>query len=162
MLDTFITQHFITQHFLVHRFLGTLALVTVAFTAKYRVEPRTLRSLKNDRISKQSSLWHHLPKGQDSCLIHHTQWMVRPFVAFFTTVGTSLVAQLVKNLPAMLEILFWLLGQTHSSILGFPGTLVDKEFAWTEGNLGWEDSLDEDMATHSSILALSIPMNRGV
>ena len=28
-------------------------------------------------------------------------------------------------------------------------------------SLGWEDPLKEGMATHSSILALSIPMDRG-
>ena len=27
--------------------------------------------------------------------------------------------------------------------------------------LGWEDSLEEDMATHSSVLAWKIPMDRG-
>ena len=47
----------------------------------------------------------------------------------------SLLAQLVKNLPAMQE------------------TLV--QF------LGWEDPLEEDMATHSSILAWRMPMDRG-
>ena len=47
----------------------------------------------------------------------------------------SLVAQLVKNLPAVQE------------------TLV--QF------LGWEDPLEEGMATHSSILAWRIPMGRG-
>ena len=47
----------------------------------------------------------------------------------------SLVAQLVKNPPAMQE------------------TLVPP--------LGWEDSLEEGMATHSSILACRIPMDRG-
>ena len=46
----------------------------------------------------------------------------------------SLVAQMVKNLPAMREI-------------------------WVQ-SLGWEDSLEEDMATHSSILAWRIPMDR--
>ena len=45
--------------------------------------------------------------------------------------GASLVAQLVKNLPAMQEIQVWL--------------------------LGWEDSLEKGMATHSSILAWRIP-----
>ena len=45
--------------------------------------------------------------------------------------GASLVAQLVKNLPAMQEIQVWL--------------------------LGWEDSLEKGMATHSSILACRIP-----
>ena len=43
----------------------------------------------------------------------------------------SLVAQLVKNLPAMWETWFW--------------------------SLGWEDPLDKGKATHSSILAWRIP-----
>ena len=47
----------------------------------------------------------------------------------------SLVAQLVKNLPAMHE-------------------------TWVR-SLNWEDPLEEGMATHSSILALRIPMNIG-
>ena len=47
----------------------------------------------------------------------------------------SLVAQTVKNLPAMRET--WL------------------------GSLDWEDPLEEDMAAPSSILAWRIPMDRG-
>ena len=43
----------------------------------------------------------------------------------------SLVAQMVKNLPAMLKIWVW--------------------------SLGWEDLLEKGMATHSSILAWKIP-----
>ena len=43
----------------------------------------------------------------------------------------SLIAQLVKNLPAMWEI-------------------------WVQ-SLGWEDHLDKGKATHSSILAWRIP-----
>ena len=43
----------------------------------------------------------------------------------------SLVAQLVKNLPAVWE-------------------------TWVR-SLGWEDHLEEEMATHSSILAWRIP-----
>ena len=43
----------------------------------------------------------------------------------------SLVAQLVKNVPAMWE-------------------------TWVQ-SLGWEDPLEEGMATHSSILAWRIP-----
>ena len=45
--------------------------------------------------------------------------------------GASLVAQTVKNLPAMWE-------------------------TWVQ-SLGWEDPLEEGMATHSSILAWRIP-----
>ena len=44
------------------------------------------------------------------------------------------MAQTVKNLPAMRE-------------------------TWVQ-SLGWEDPLEEGMATHSSILAWRIPMNR--
>ena len=47
----------------------------------------------------------------------------------------SLVVQLVKNPSAMQEILVQ--------------------------PLGWEDPLEEGMATHSSILAWRIPMDRG-
>ena len=47
----------------------------------------------------------------------------------------SLVAQIVKNLPAM------------------QGTWVR--------SLGWADLLEEGMATHSSIFAWRIPMDRG-
>ena len=43
----------------------------------------------------------------------------------------SLVAQVVKNLPAMKE-------------------------TWVQ-SLGWEDSLEEEMAAHSSIVAWRIP-----
>ena len=47
----------------------------------------------------------------------------------------TLVAQIVKNLPAMQK-------------------------TWVR-SLGWEDPLGEDMASHSSILAWRIPMDRG-
>ena len=45
------------------------------------------------------------------------------------------MAQMVKNLPAMWE-------------------------TWV-GSLGWGDPLEQGMATHSSILAWKIPMDRG-
>ena len=47
------------------------------------------------------------------------------------SIWASLVAQLVKNLPAMQE-------------------------TWVQ-SLGWEDPLEEGMAAHSSILAWKIP-----
>ena len=49
--------------------------------------------------------------------------------------SASLVAQMVKNLPAMWK-------------------------TWVRF-LGWEDPLEEGMATHSSILAWTLPMDRG-
>ena len=47
----------------------------------------------------------------------------------------SLVAQMIKNLPTMQE-------------------------TWVQ-SFGWEDPLKEGMATHFSILAWRIPMDRG-
>ena len=48
---------------------------------------------------------------------------------------SSLVAQMVKNLSAMQE-------------------------TWVQ-SLGWEDPLEEDMVTHSGILAWRVPTDRG-
>ena len=48
--------------------------------------------------------------------------------------------------------------------MGFPGGSDSKESAmwktWVR-SLGWEDPLEEGMATHSSILAWRILKNRG-
>ena len=49
-------------------------------------------------------------------------------------IGASLVAQSVKDLPAVQE-------------------------TWVR-SVGWEDPLEEGIATHSSILALRIPTGR--
>ena len=50
-------------------------------------------------------------------------------------------------------------------LLGFPGSSAGKESTCNEGDLGrslgWEDPLEEGMATHSSVLAWRIPMDRG-
>ena len=54
---------------------------------------------------------------------------------------------------------------TSRDYWGFPGGSYDKESACNVGDLGlsldWEDPLEEGMATHSSILAWRIPMDRG-
>ena len=55
-------------------------------------------------------------------------------VQLFVTPQTSLVAQAVKNPPVMWE-------------------------TWVR-SLGWEDPLEKNMATHSSILAWRIPKDR--
>ena len=60
-------------------------------------------------------------------------WSQRISSSFLTE--ACLVAQMVKNPPAM--------GET-----------------WVQP-LGWEDPLEEGMATHSSILAWRIPVDRG-
>ena len=49
--------------------------------------------------------------------------------------------------------------------MGFPGSSAGKESAYNAGDLGLIPglgrSLEEGMATHSSILAWRIPMDRG-
>ena len=45
--------------------------------------------------------------------------------------------------------------------MGFPGGSDSKESTCNVGDLGWDDLLEEGMATHSSILAWRIPMDRG-
>ena len=53
------------------------------------------------------------------------------FEVISLSLGTSLVAQTIKHLPTMQE-------------------------TWVQ-SLGWEDALEKEMATHSSILAWEIP-----
>ena len=85
----------------------------------------------------------------------------------------SLVAQLVKNPPAIQETPVQFLGQgdplekkqaIHSVFYGFPGSSIGKEsaFKWKtwDRSLGWEDSLEEGMVTHSCILVWRIPTDR--
>ena len=55
-------------------------------------------------------------------------------ITFLPNFGASLVAQVIKSLPAMWETEVW--------------------------SLGWEDLLQKEMATHSSILAWKIPWTK--
>ena len=52
-----------------------------------------------------------------------------------------------------------------SSWVGFPGGSDGKESACSAGDwgliAGWEDPIEEGMATHSTVLAWRIPMDRG-
>ena len=51
-------------------------------------------------------------------------------------------------------------------IMGFPHGSVVKNLPANEGDVssipGLEDSLEEELATHTSVLAWRIPMDRGV
>ena len=51
----------------------------------------------------------------------------------------------------------WTFWPTQYFVQGFPGGSDGKESACNVGDLGWEDPLEEGMATHSSILAWRIP-----
>ena len=74
---------------------------------------------------------HHSP----SLTSDTSHFSVYTFILPWDTWQASLVAQLVKNPPAMQE-------------------------TWVQ-SLAWEDPLEESMATHSSILDWRIPMERG-
>ena len=82
----------------------------------------------------------------------------------------SLIAQLVKNPPAMQETPVQFLGQKipwrrdrlpTPVFLSFPGGSAGKESTCNVGDLGsilgWKDHLEKGMATHSSVLAWRIP-----
>ena len=83
------------------------------------------------RSSKEQSHHNALPVGFQ--IPSRLQEQGPPFCSsiFFKVIRASLVAQAVKNLPAM----------------------------WETGvrSLGWEDPLENGMATHSSILAWRSP-----
>ena len=73
-------------------------------------------------------------QGSNPGLLHY-RWIIdlNSFTSYLPV--ASLVAQMVKNPPAMQE-------------------------AWVQF-LSWENPLEEGMTTHSSILACRIPMDRG-
>ena len=57
-------------------------------------------------------------------------------------------------------------GELYNYFRGFPGGSAVKNLPAMQEmqvqSLGWEDPLEEGMATHSSILAWRIPEDRGV
>ena len=95
-------------------------------------------------------------------------------IFFYTIMQDSLVAQLVKNPPAMQADPSSIPGSGRppwrSDRLATPvflGFLVAQTVESTCSvrdlvqSVGWKDPLEEGMATHSSILAWRIPMDRG-
>ena len=66
----------------------------------------------------------------------HVDMCVSLYMCVYVYVWASLVAQMVKNLPAMWE-------------------------SWVR-SLGWEYPLEEGMVSYSNILAWRIPVDRGV
>ena len=73
----------------------------------------------------------HTQGSNPGLLGSHRRWILLNFIFIFYDFMASLVAQSVKNLPAVQE--------------------TQVQF------LGWEDPLEKEMATHSSILAWRIP-----
>ena len=76
-------------------------------------------------------LWRHRIDKKSRCSLHYFSFQIY----FFINDWASLVSQMVKNLPEMQE-------------------------TWVQ-SLGQEDPLEEGMATHSSVLAWRIPIDRG-
>ena len=79
-------------------------------------------------------------------------------------IQASLIAQLVKNLPAMQETEFdswvrkicWRRDRLPTPVfLGCPCGSAGKESTCNAADLGWEDLLENGKTTHSSILAWS-------
>ena len=87
-------------------------------------------------FGKMNPIYFDCPSSHKNLDIECSLWMklVILFFSLFPPVGFP-VAQTVKNLPAMWETWVWI--------------------------LGWEDPLEEGMATHSSILAWRVPGDSG-
>ena len=115
--------------------------------------PLIQQGLGNDDIPSSCISWKactkkSFPSGfvclfcyQGTCSVYRKGWIeylvISLYLPFFKILcqfpnsGASLVAQMVKNLPSMWE-------------------------TWVQ-SLGWEDPLEEGMATHTSILVWRIP-----
>ena len=89
---------------------------------KLQRERKKINNNINTILSNTMSLKTYIPKYRNKCSPENNN------------TRASLVAQMVKNLPAMQETWVW--------------------------SLGWEDPLEESLMTHSSILAWRIPMDR--
>ena len=92
-------------------------------------------------------------------------------MVLFTTSHTVLQASIHSSSGTLSDLISWIylslplcnrrvldLGHTWT---GFPDGSDSKEFAGNVGDLGSEDPLKQGTATHSSILACIIPMDRG-
>ena len=97
-----------------------------------------IKSQGNNQISKNFQVWKYtlLEKGcgetgTHNLLVKRSSFLIEDLEISTQTIWASLVAQLVRNLPAMQE--------------------TQVQF------LGWEDLLEKKLATHSSILAWRIP-----
>ena len=102
----------------------------LAWRIPWTEEPGELQSIGSQRVRHNWSDLAHIAHSHTSTLLlgsspgEEIGYPLQHSWAF-------LVAQLVKNLPAMWETWVW--------------------------SLGWEDLLEERMATHSSVLAWRIP-----
>ena len=96
-------------------------------------EMATHSSILAWRIPMDRGAWRATVHGIPE--LDTTERLTQTHTHTLLTPRTSLVGQTVKNLPAMQE-------------------------TWVR-SLGQEDPLEEGMATHSSILAWRIPMDRG-
>ena len=112
------------------------------------------------------------PRGHKESDMTEVTWHAcNPCMAGFTSEWASLIAQLVKNLPAMQKTLVRCLGWEHDAGkgIGYPlwyswaslvAQLVKNPPAmwktWVPSP-GWEDPLEKGKATHSSTLAWRIP-----
>ena len=106
----------------------------------YPLQYSGLENFMDCTVHGVAKSWHNwlslsIGKGKEFHKIQHSFTIKTLNKLGREGIWASLVAQLVKNLPAMQELLVWF---------------------W-----GWEDPLEKEMATHSSILTLEKPMDRG-
>ena len=98
-------------------------------TISLHLEEEGSMKLDSDFQKKGDCIWAPLKWGQSSGWQRNTKTWVQ--ISILWNLRPSLAAQSVKNLSAMEETCVW--------------------------PLGWEDPLEKEMATHSSILGWEIP-----
>ena len=105
----------------------------VSQTRSYVMWYALISTLTNDHVNSNHQVklvpdWLHY-------LVYSNLQLIRIFWGDYSKIGTSLVAQILKNLPAMQE-------------------------TWVR-SLSRENPLGKEMTTHSSILAWRIPWTKG-
>ena len=127
----------------VHHSLSPLPFTSLLFSAICKTSLDNhfafLHSFFFNSIAEQNMVWLQWNWVHQWSTLHmlfiYSCFYLYLFIYLFRFWRAFLVTQMVKNPLAMQE-------------------------TWTQ-SLGWEDSMEEGMATHSSILAWRIPMDRG-
>ena len=76
----------------------------------------------------------------------------------FSKYEQSTSAQVSKLRNTLSLSYYCFFGMTMNLNMGFPSGSDGKESTCSAGDLGWEDPLEKEMATHSSILSWKIPL----
>ena len=133
--------------------LSGLPFSQVEVSADLVAQP-SVNSLRLYNFVLEKAGWRHrLPNAL--CTLEGSYWlMLQRYILKSTNLQIWFDIRLAQYWTGRIQFLF-----AHLWCLSFPRGSDGKESACNAG--GWEDPLEEGMATHCSILAWEIPMDRG-